>query len=314
VSASTDDCTRSGATTFSTTAVDVRVGTVAYGNGFRFLDVPIPPLSVISSARLKFTAKTTQTGNTFNTIIDGEANVVPLTFSTYTDYDDRVRTSNYVNYAVPSTWTAGVVYTSSDIVYIIQEIIDLADWQSGNNITLFWSADAQAANKIAYSFNGDSAKAVQLYIEYSVPVWITYYKNHNEAFIIDLYLYQAPMDNETTLQSWEDLQLWVLSAQNGSWVFERIYVDGVNYTDNPTTLTLPAYNMSAWVYIQPYTPATTPSPFNAASVLAGFLLLGLPLFTIALAVRKRDLDQAENERQAQAILDAENSKEETEET
>jgi len=54
-----------------------------------------------------------------------------------------------------------------------------------------------------------------------------------------------------------------------------------------------------------YTTPTTASSFSAPSVLAGFLLLGLPLFTIILAVRKRDLDQAETERQMQLEMETE---------
>lgn len=291
VSASTDDATRWGATSFSTTQVDVRVGSgTAYKNGLKFDGVPVPPNSIVNLARLKVKAKVTSSGTSFATTVLGEANVNPATFSTYGDYDSRTQTGSSVTWSVPVTWTAETIYQSSNIEPIITEIIALPGWASGNSMVFFWESPTSPQLKTAYSYDGASSKAAWLYIEYYVPVWVTINHNNSNAFMYEGFTPQVGFANGTVIQAWEDNAILFGSMQNGSWLFQNITADSVAYTDNPATITLPAYNITVWIYIQPYTSMGSGTDDNLViGGTLGAVVMGIISLTYFLTAKKKSV-------------------------
>lgn len=112
--------------------------------GIRFRNVTIPPNSRVISAYVGLT-------NLFNTApsaspppytdVYGESNIAPAQFTTYADFIGRTRTtakSEFVMFPGGAAVVAGQVYWTFDISSIIQEIIDLNGWASGNDLVIFF--------------------------------------------------------------------------------------------------------------------------------------------------------------------------------
>lgn len=140
VGASSDDCyvCRSGTYLSLTTSApcgDASAGWYDLETGMRWT-VDIAQGATITSAYLKLVAQSNVSNEIPTTIIAGEDADDPATFSDWTDYDGRTRTSQSVNWT-PSAWVAGTTYTSGDIASIIQAIVNRAGF--GTHLVLFWS-------------------------------------------------------------------------------------------------------------------------------------------------------------------------------
>jgi len=171
VSASSDDCHVTNETlSISLTANTVRVGydsqvDSTYDAGLRFTNVGIPRGAKINSAYLTLVAYATQTAEaTAN--IKGEASDNAATFSTYSDFTGRPRTSAVVSWAMPST-SADASYNTPDISSIIQEIVNRAGWNPGNALVIFLEY-ASGAYRTWYSYDGDPTKAAILTVTFTV--------------------------------------------------------------------------------------------------------------------------------------------------
>lgn len=144
------------------------------GGAGRFLNIEVPPSKTIEEARLILTCRSTDSSSPVNSILRGEKNINPSTFSNYADYASRVRTDALRYWDDIADWTAGEVYQSPDIKDIIQEIINLPDWASGNPIVIFWddhdgrTPTAGSCLRRARSFDHASATPPKLYIRYAV--------------------------------------------------------------------------------------------------------------------------------------------------
>jgi hypothetical protein len=165
---SADDVCRYGANTFDKTNIVVYLGYagIATKGGFRFPNVTIPLNSIILTAKITFQAYGTQT-TSINTLIKGEANNNPATFSTYTDFDGRTRTSANVAWIENSAWNSNTDYSTPDISPIIQEIIKLPGWASGNAIAIFIEDNGSASYKQPKSYDTDTANCARLIITYN---------------------------------------------------------------------------------------------------------------------------------------------------
>lgn len=128
-------------------------------SGARFLNVTIPKDSTINSAYITGVAYSNYS-NTINCKIYGEQNATPATFSTSADYQGRTRTTASVDWDVSTAWTSGTSYNTSDISTIIQEIVNLAGWASGNNLVIFIQNDGTTSstrrNFRTYDYSGNS--------------------------------------------------------------------------------------------------------------------------------------------------------------
>lgn len=137
-----------------------------YGSAVRFVNVDIIDNATIVSAYLKLTARTATAGTGCKGRIFAEATDDAPTFAD-SEAQFLTRESNkttaYVNWDNPSSWSIGAVYTSPDISAVIQEIIDRPGWASGNDLVLFIDdyddrSTHSADNwRDAYSYKGGGA-------------------------------------------------------------------------------------------------------------------------------------------------------------
>lgn len=130
-----------------------------YGGGMRFLNLPIPQGSVITTAYLQIEARTTTADVVVNSVIIGEDVDSAATFVDLADYQARrgavvgggagTMTAASVNWNGMPAWVAGVTYDSPEIKTIIQEIVDRVGWVSGNDMAIFWDDHAATGDQVA---------------------------------------------------------------------------------------------------------------------------------------------------------------------
>lgn len=171
----------------NTTATSIRAGRVNANNqkngaGMRFAVANIPTGITVTQAYITFTAISSLSTTTVNSKICGELNTNASVFSDIADYQARRgtdvdganntnRTTAEVSWNSIGAWTADSEYQSPDISTIIQEISDLGDI---TNLVLFWDdhavngTNSDNVRRAAYSYDEDTDKAPQLYVEYTV--------------------------------------------------------------------------------------------------------------------------------------------------
>jgi len=152
--------------------------------GMRFIGVNIPVGSIINSASIQFTVDENDKGPAVaNYGIFGELSPNAVAFSSgSSNISDRDSTSNAVPWFNVPSWTgqvgtAGPDQLTPDISAIVQEIIDQAGWVAGNAmafgivpIDLTGSIDpTSAANRTAESWDGVSASAPLLQVDFAIP-------------------------------------------------------------------------------------------------------------------------------------------------
>ncbi|MEJ2704854.1 MAG: PA14 domain-containing protein [Sedimentisphaerales bacterium] len=125
--------------------------------GIRFVDIPIPKGAIIDEAYVEFTC------------VEGEEDANPAAFSSATnDITSRPRTTANTIWA-PANWTeVGQKDKTTDLTAIVQEIIDLDGWASGNALALIISDDPDNPSKgiRCAEASNDPAGAPLLHIEY----------------------------------------------------------------------------------------------------------------------------------------------------
>ncbi len=187
VGASTDDCLYAPADgTWATTTVRFSMGYIDVSetnrsSAARFLNITIPAGSTIDGANLVLTCRSATSSVVINSRLRAEANVNPATFSTAANFLARTWTSDatHVHWNAIAAWTSDVAYTSPEIKAVIQEVIGLPGWASGNPMVVLWddfqnlSDQEDAHYREAYSYDSSTTKAPKLYIEYTSGT--TYY-------------------------------------------------------------------------------------------------------------------------------------------
>jgi len=139
--------------TIDLAAVVVKIGndgTHNLGFGVCFNNVTIPAGATILSAQLDLLAHAAGNNDDCNAIILGDKDVTPATFTTYVDYTNRVAagTTAHVHWDIIRHWAAGTHYYSPDISLIIQEIINLPGWASGNDLAIFVNNNASTVGAL----------------------------------------------------------------------------------------------------------------------------------------------------------------------
>lgn len=150
-----------------------------YTYAMRFQNISIPKNAVINSADLTFRAILSNSTNTVNSKIRGEAADNPTIWpSTFPDFDTRFGnlTTAEVNWDAIGAWVVAQPYSTPDIKTVIQELVDRAGWSSGNAMCLFWddnddrSSQVDDATRDAQSYFTDAPvidNAVILNIDYT---------------------------------------------------------------------------------------------------------------------------------------------------
>ncbi len=142
------------------------------GGAGKFLNIYVPPGATITHAYFKPTARSTDSLANVNTRLHGEQNINPATFTTIADYLARTRTDAVINWDDIAAWAAGTLYQSPDIKTIIEEIVALDGWASGNPIVIFWddhddrSAHINSTARRARSWDHADRTPPMLYIEW----------------------------------------------------------------------------------------------------------------------------------------------------
>lgn len=157
-SAQADDCIVDN-TSLTYTETESAMGATAstWHTGIRFRNIPLGASATILAANVTFEAAETDVGTDCNVRIYGELNRTPASFlgGSYASFFARPRTVAYEDWTVPA-WTAGNSYNSTDIAAILQEIINHADWSTGNDLVLFFQDNGSdsEAHRRAYAYGG----------------------------------------------------------------------------------------------------------------------------------------------------------------
>ena len=188
IAAGTDDAEQPSSGTPTTGNSDLDLG--ADGNtaqtvGMRWTAVAVPQGAFITAAYVQFTCRDAFSGATQLTFA-GQAADNPATFTTASNnVSSRPRTTATASWS-PAAWTqnqTGVAQRTPDLKSVIQEVVSRPGWASGNALALLVTGTGQRS---AQSFNGNSAQAPLLHIEYTMqPV-------PNQAPTARLTVTQAP--------------------------------------------------------------------------------------------------------------------------
>ncbi|MGD8764745.1 MAG: hypothetical protein PVG87_20730, partial [Desulfobacteraceae bacterium] len=140
--------------------------------GIRFQNVPIPKGSTITNAYILFTTDETNSEATSLTIWGEKAGDAKIYESIINDISTRTKTSAFVDWSNVSGWgivgETGVNQQSPELTAIVQEIIDLPDWDFGKPIAFIIEGSGK---RVAESYNGGGdTKAPLLHVEYTSNV------------------------------------------------------------------------------------------------------------------------------------------------
>jgi len=132
--------------------------------GMRFTSMMIPKGATIANAYLEFQVDEKSYSDT-NLTIRGEALAGATSFSTVANNisSRTLTTANVAWNSIPGWDTIGVLNQSPDISSVIQEIVDLNDWSSGQAMVIVISG---SGHRVAESYNGDVNGAPKLIVEY----------------------------------------------------------------------------------------------------------------------------------------------------
>lgn len=137
----------------------------------RFRALPIPQGATIALANIQFTADTSSTSNVssgsgsllFRAIDEND------TGSCSSSAVSRPRTSASVTWSSVPTWASGsktAAQRTPNLAAVVQEVVDRGGWTSGNDLA-FWITSSSSIRRNAESFEGSSAKAAVLHVEWT---------------------------------------------------------------------------------------------------------------------------------------------------
>ncbi|HEX5510545.1 MAG TPA: hypothetical protein VFX41_02425 [Actinomycetales bacterium] len=134
--------------------------------GMRFRDVQIPAGATVTNAYVQFTSRATGGSSSDVWARAQRSNDAPAFSSSSGDITSRPLTAASVSWT-PSRWssanTAGSAQRTPDLSAIVQEVIDGPGWDGDGSLAL---VVAGSGTRNAWSYDGSSAKAPQLVIEY----------------------------------------------------------------------------------------------------------------------------------------------------
>jgi len=147
--------------------------------GLRFPVVSVPQGVNIISAKLTFTANSTDGGDGLILSIRGDETITagvlnsPAFTGANDDLDEppRDHTGSSMDWTVPDM-TAGGLYESVDIKNVVQEIVNHTEWCGGNAMSFFIRPNTSPPSPIGtrhiQAFEGNAAQAVKLEIKYDI--------------------------------------------------------------------------------------------------------------------------------------------------
>ena len=135
--------------------------------GLRFNDIVIPQGATVVNAYVQFTTNELNSRET-NVEIFGELVGNSSTFSTANNnISSRTKTASNILWNNIPSWSlineSGANQTTPALTAMVQEIVDLGDWQSGNSMTFLFQGSGK---RVAYSYDGSPSKAPLLFVEW----------------------------------------------------------------------------------------------------------------------------------------------------
>lgn len=174
VSSGNDDVEEnsSGRMNFNSTDLDLVYDRSAQVVGIRFTGLNVPMGATITNAYIQFKVDKTSS-RTINLNINGEASANASAFAgAARNVSMRPRTANSVTWSPPAWSKAGQMGTAQqtpNLKSIVQEVVSQPNWNSGNSIVMIITG-GRNGNRVARSFDGDSAGAPMLHVEFSMPI------------------------------------------------------------------------------------------------------------------------------------------------
>ncbi len=131
--------------------------------GLRYSSVDIPKGALVTYAYLQFTADESNSQST-SLRLDAALipNAGPISNAAYS-LSSQPRSNVYIAWNNVPSWSAGSVYESVDISYVIQELVNQSGWQSGNAALLLIEG---SGTRTADSYEGGAGVAPKLFVEY----------------------------------------------------------------------------------------------------------------------------------------------------
>ena len=138
--------------------------------GMRFTGVTVPQGATITSAYLEFVAWTSggldEISPTTLTFAAHDTDNAPTFTTAGFDITNRTETTAKYTWASVPTWSDETTYQTPDLSSVIQEIVDIGTWSSGNAIVMLVSGSGE---RTGYAYDGSTAKAPLLHIDWNVP-------------------------------------------------------------------------------------------------------------------------------------------------
>ncbi|MBN1672495.1 MAG: carboxypeptidase regulatory-like domain-containing protein [Kiritimatiellae bacterium] len=135
--------------------------------GIRFSALAVPPGALIRSATIQFKAKDNTLDPTSLTIRGHDTADAPAFTTNATDVTARALTTAAVAWDSVPAWTngyAGADQCTPDLAPVVQEIVDRADWSSGNALAVVITGSGL---RRAWSYDGETNGAPLLHLEYA---------------------------------------------------------------------------------------------------------------------------------------------------
>jgi type IV pilus assembly protein PilY1 len=129
-------------------------------SAFRYQNVNIPKGAVITSARLKFTSRGSDSSPTNFSIKAQAAGSAPAFSNNFGDISTRTLTSNEVTWDKNNDWPHyGIVISTPNLKSLVQEVVNGADWCGGNDLAIIMKSidmSSSSSRRVLSSDNGDS--------------------------------------------------------------------------------------------------------------------------------------------------------------
>lgn len=154
-----------GTMSFSSTDLElIQDGTRTQAVGIRFRNLQIPPGATITDAWLEFEVDETSTGSS-NLTVRGERSINAQAFTNAAfDLTSRTLTSASAAWSPPGWTSVSSKQQTPSLAAVVQEIVSLGGWQSGNAMVLTVSGTGR---RVAESYNGEPQNAPLLHIEFT---------------------------------------------------------------------------------------------------------------------------------------------------
>jgi len=139
--------------------------------GVRFRNVGIPQGANITNAYIEFEVDETGNTNPCNITIQGEIHDNPGEFlSSDFNISNRTRTGASVAWSPPDWTTTSQKKQTPDISSVVQEIVNGSGWDQGDAMVFIFTGQGR---RVAEAYDGESANAPLLHVEFTVGVSYT---------------------------------------------------------------------------------------------------------------------------------------------